>query len=706
MEVSVSGTGIIRAEFDNEQVGRQAIIRIIEDNGLKVLASFQPLVKTSNSDNECCAHDHVSDNKIDDHDHDHDHAHDHDHTHGEAAAGFQQYSAPALSFCMLLAGIIADHFIHPSFFSGWLRLLWYSLAYIPVGYPVVKRGLIYALKGDVFTEFILMGIATLGAFAIGEYPEGVAVMLFYTIGELFQDAAVNKAKRSIKSLLDVRPKTAAVLRNGNYIQISPDEVAIEETIQVKAGERVPLDGQLLNERSSFNTAALTGESKPSTIEKGETVLAGMINQEKVVEVKVTKLFNDSSLARILTLVQEATTRKAKTELFIRKFSRVYTPIVVFLATAIVLLPALIVQDYIFRDWLYRALVFLVVSCPCALVISIPLGYFGGIGAASRAGILFKGSNFLDLIGKVNYVVMDKTGTLTKGVFQVQNVINFTGDKTDWLKAAAALESKSTHPVAKAIVDYAGNDVNLEISNPEEIAGGGMKGLLNGKEIFAGNSKLMKMAGISIPDDVTALTDTVVMVAIDGVLLGYLVIADEIKGDSKAAVEALHRRNIQTIMLSGDKQTVVNRIANELKIDSAFGDLLPEGKVEKVSALKGDPKNIVAFVGDGLNDAPVLALSDIGIAMGGLGSDAAIETADVIIQTDQPSKIAQAIEIGKETNRIVWQNITMAFIVKAIVLILGAGGLATMWEAVFADVGVAMLAILNAIRIQKKNFSDY
>jgi Zn2+/Cd2+-exporting ATPase len=504
--------------------------------------------------------------------------------------------------------------------------------------------------------------------------------------------------------LDIRPASAFVKRNGSFIEVQPKEVNVDDIIQVKAGEKVPLDGEMLSDGSAFNTAALTGESKPSEISKGESVLAGMINQDKAIEIKVTKLFNDSSLARILSLVQEATTRKAKTEQFIRKFSRIYTPIVVFVAIGIATVPYFFVQDYVFNQWLYRALIFLVVSCPCALVISIPLGYFGGIGAASRNGILFKGSNFLDLITKANVVVMDKTGTLTKGVFKVQQVNSYDMDEAQWLPMAAALEVASTHPVAQAVVQYAGEKAKgIKVEGLEEIAGHGIKGIINGKEVYTGNLKLMDKVGIQVNDELKNIDDTIVIVAVDKKIVGYITIADEIKEDSKEAIKSLHDRKIETIMLSGDKQSVVDRVAKELGIDKAFGDLLPEGKVKKVEEIKRDKSKVVVFVGDGINDAPVLALSDIGMAMGGLGSDAAIETADVIIQTDQPSRIAKAIQIGKATNSIVWQNITFAFIVKAIVMVLGAGGIATMWEAVFADVGVALLAVLNAMRIQKMKF---
>lgn len=608
-----------------------------------------------------------------------------------------------ISFVLLAAGLILDFFVKPGWFSNTVRLLWYAVAYIPVGLPVVIKGVRLAFKGEVFTEFFLMGIATIGAFYIGEYPEGVAVMLFYAVGELFQGAAVNRAKRSIKALLDVRPDTASVLRSGSYVSVDPTEVEVNETIQIKAGERVPLDGEMLSEGSSFNTAALTGESKPSTIDKGETVLAGMINEDKVVELKVTKLFNDSSLARILTLVQNAQGRKAKTELFIRRFAKVYTPIVVFLAIGLTLLPYFFVEDYVFNEWLYRALIFLVISCPCALVVAIPLGYFGGIGAGSRNGILFKGSSYLDRMTRVDTVVMDKTGTLTKGVFKVQKVISADLDEKVWLPLAAAVESQSTHPIAKVVVEYAKGGPKPPVEKLEEIKGHGLKGVVDGKEVLAGNVKLMRKFNIAVPKDVDTIVETIVLVAVDGKLAGYLTISDEIKEDAKNAIQQMHALNIKTVMLSGDKQAVVDNVAKALNIDQAFGDLLPENKVGKVEEIKRGKKEALAFVGDGINDAPVLAISDVGIAMGGLGSDAAIETADVVIQTDQPSKIVTAINIGKATNAIVWQNIALAFGVKIIVMALGAWGIASMWEAVFADVGVALLAILNAVRIQRRTF---
>ncbi|MDX1909331.1 MAG: heavy metal translocating P-type ATPase [Bacteroidia bacterium] len=636
--------------------------------------------------------------------HSDDDGHDHDHEHGEGAA-WKQYLPAIVSLTMLLLGIALDHYIPQSFFNGWLRVAFYVVAYLPVGFPVMKEAFGAVVNGEFFTEFTLMVLATVGAFAIGEYPEGVAVMLFYAIGELFQSAAVNRAKSNIKALLDVRPAFANLLKNGSYQSVNPETVEIGDIIQVRSGEKVPLDSELISEKSSFNTAALTGESKPKTIEKGETVLAGMLNLDKVIELRVTKKYADSSLARILDMVQNATARKAQTELLIRRFAKIYTPIVFFLAVALVVVPYFVVGNYVFNDWLYRALVFLVISCPCALVISIPLGYFGGIGAASRHGILFKGSNYLDLMTKVNTVVMDKTGTLTEGVFKVQEVVSSSMDKDEMIKILAALERQSTHPIAKAIADFTKTDASpYQAMEVEEISGHGLKGTVNGKTVLAGNTKLLKKFGIGYPPEIDGIVETIVVVAVENRYVGYVLIADRIKEDAVEALKSMHQNGVlQTVMLSGDKDAITQKVAQAIGIDTAFGDLLPEGKVQKVEELKQDRSKVIAFVGDGINDAPVLALSDVGIAMGAMGSDAAIETANVVIQTDQPSKIATAIKIGKATRSIVIQNIALAFSVKAVVLLLGAGGLATMWEAVFADVGVALLAILNAVRIQKMKF---
>lgn len=629
---------------------------------------------------------------------------EHQHDHSSNQSTFRMFLPAIISFLLLLIAIVFDNYFTPSWFTNYVRIAWYIVAYIPVGFPVLKEAFESIIKGEIFSEFFLMSIATIGAFAIGEYPEGVAVMLFYAIGEVFQTLAVKRAKANIKSLLDQRPDTVTILQNNEAKTVKAETVNIRDIIQLKAGEKLGLDGELLSETASFNTAALTGESKPDTKSKGDTVLAGMINLNTVAQVKVTTAYTDSKLSKILELVQNATAQKAPTELFIRKFAKIYTPIVVFLAIAICLLPMLFVNDYVFRDWLYRALVFLVVACPCALVISIPLGYFGGIGAASRNGILFKGSNFLDIIANIQNVVMDKTGTLTKGVFDVQEVnIKPEFNKAEILEMVNALESQSTHPVATAIQKYVGNvNVAIKLNNVEEISGHGLRATINEKELLVGNFKLMDKFNIQYDIDPSTIVYTIIAIAHDKKFVGYITIADEIKVDAQDAVNNLHNLNVKTTMLSGDKTTVVKYVAEKLGIDNAFGDLLPEDKVNKVKEIKSKNET-VAFVGDGVNDAPVVALSNVGIAMGGLGSDATIETADVVIQNDEPSKIAMAINIGKQTKKIVWQNIGLAFTVKTIVLILGAGGLATMWEAVFADVGVALLAILNAVRIQRMKF---
>ncbi|MBB4806558.1 Cd2+/Zn2+-exporting ATPase [Chryseobacterium defluvii] len=631
------------------------------------------------------------------------HNHDHSHDTGEQSA-FQMFLPAIISLGLLLIGIALDNYIKQEWFSGWVRLIWYLVSYAPVGFPVLKEAGQSIIKGDVFSEFFLMGIATIGAFAIGEYPEGVAVMLFYSVGEVFQAMAVTRAKSNIKALLDQRPDEVTVIKDGQPQTVKAEAVNVGEIIQLKSGEKLGLDGELLSETASFNTAALTGESKPDTKSKGETVLAGMINLNTISQVKVTTAYQDSKLSKILELVQNATAQKAPTELFIRKFAKIYTPIVVFLAIGIALLPYFFVADYQFKDWLYRALIFLVISCPCALVISIPLGYFGGIGAGSRNGILFKGSNFLDILANVQNVVMDKTGTMTEGVFQVQEV-NFKNefDKNEILKFVNVLESKSTHPVATAIHNYVGEiDHTVPLENVEEIGGHGLKASINGKELLVGNFKLMDRFNISYDMKPENIVYTLIAVAFDKKFIGYLTIADRIKTDAQLTINKLKGLNVKTTMLSGDKSSVVKYVADALGIQNAYGDLLPEDKVNKVKEIKSKNQSVV-FVGDGVNDAPVVALSDVGIAMGGLGSDATIETADVVIQDDMPSKIPMAINIGKQTKKIVWQNIILAFVVKGIVLILGAGGLATMWEAVFADVGVALLAILNAVRIQRMKF---
>ena len=633
--------------------------------------------------------------------HSHDAGHNHDNT---DKTTLQMFLPAIISFTLLIIAIALDNWITQNWFNGWVRIAWYVAAYIPVGLPVLRDAFDSIRKSDFFSEFFLMSIATIGAFAIGEFPEGVAVMLFYAVGEVFQTLAVQRAKTNIKTLLDQRPDEVTVVKDNQSTTVKAESVEIGDIIQLKSGEKLGLDGELLSEKGSFNTAALTGESKPDSKEKGEIVLAGMINLNTVVQVKVTTAYKDSKLSKILELVQNATSQKAPTELFIRKFAKIYTPIVVLLAILITIIPFFFVQDYTFSKWLYRALVFLVISCPCALVISIPLGYFGGIGAASRNGILFKGSNFLDALAEVKNVVMDKTGTMTEGVFKVQTVnLKQEFDRDLILKLVNVIENSSTHPVATAIHEHLGEpDHNMVLENVEEIAGHGLKGSYQGNQLLVGNFKLMDKFLIQYDINPNDIVETLIAIAYEGKFAGYITIADSIKEDAAYTVQKLTSLGVKVTMLSGDKTTVVKAVAQKLGIQNAFGDLLPEDKVNKVKELKSRDET-VAFVGDGINDAPVVALSDVGIAMGGLGSDATIETADVVIQDDKPSKIPMAINIGKQTKKIVWQNIALAFGVKAIVLVLGAGGLATMWEAVFADVGVALLAILNAVRIQKMKF---
>ncbi len=644
----------------------------------------------------CCATDEPNKSEHSDED-------GHDHSKGNDSV-VKMFLPAMISLCLLLIAIAFDNYFPQSWFTGWVRIIWYVVAYIPVGFPVVKEAFTSIGKGEIFSEFLLMSIATIGAFAIGEYPEGVAVMLFYAVGEVFQTLAVKRAKANIKTLLDQRPDEVTIFENNQAITVRAENVQIGNIIQLKPGEKLGLDGELISETASFNTATLTGESKPDTKAKGETVLAGMINLNSVAQIKVTTAYTDSKLSKILELVQNATAQKAPTELFIRKFAKIYTPIVVALAILITVLPYFFVDNYVFSQWLYRALVFLVISCPCALVISIPLGYFGGIGSASRNGILFKGSNFLDIIANIQNVVMDKTGTMTEGVFKVQEVIlKPEFNKDEILQMVNALESQSTHPVATAIHNYVGKiDSNVKLDNVEEISGHGLKAIVDDKELLVGNFKLMDKFNIAYDIDPASIVYTLIAIAYDKIFIGYLTIADSIKEDAQITIDKLKALGVKTTMLSGDKSTVVKFVADKLGITNAYGDLLPEDKVNKVKELIAKNET-VCFVGDGVNDAPVVALSNVGIAMGGLGSDATIETADVVIQDDMPSKIPMAINIGKQTKKIVWQNIILAFVVKAIVLILGAGGLATMWEAVFADVGVALIAILNAVRIQRMKF---
>ncbi len=585
----------------------------------------------------------------------------------------------------------------------WGELTLFFLSYLLVGSKVLIRAIKNILKGQVFDENFLMSIATIGAFAVGQFPEGVAVMLFYQVGELFQDMAVSRSRRSIVDLMDIRADYANLKIGEDIQKVSPEEVKIGDIIVIKPGEKVPLDGKVVEGDSAMDTSALTGESVPRNVSPGEEILSGFINKNGVLTVMVTKKFGESTVAKILDLVQNATTRKAPTENFITKFARYYTPVVVFSALAIAIIPPIIIPGSLFSDWLYRALIFLVISCPCALVISIPLGFFGGIGGASKNGILIKGSNFLEALNNVETVVFDKTGTLTKGTFKVTEIKPQNGFNNDeLLKYAAYAESYSSHPIAISILKAYGEGINNnEIKSYNEIAGHGVKVNVNDKIIVAGNTKLLDNENIEY-SKVDSI-GTVVHVGVDGKYAGCIVISDEIKEDSKVAIANLKKLGVKkTVMLTGDNRLVANRIAESLKLDEVYSELLPHEKVEKLEMLdrQKSPNGKLIFVGDGVNDAPVLARADIGIAMGGLGSDAAIEAADVVLMTDEPSKLIGAIKIAKRTRKIVLQNIIFALGIKLLFLILAAGGVATLWEAVFADVGVAVIAILNAMRVMR------
>jgi Cd2+/Zn2+-exporting ATPase len=587
----------------------------------------------------------------------------------------------------------------------WMELSLYFISYFLVGGEVLVRAVQNIIKGQVFDENFLMALATVGAFAIGEYPEGVAVMLFYQIGEVLQDIAVNRSRRSIIALMDIRPDYANRKVNGDIQIVSPEELSIGDMIVVKPGEKVPLDGIVLEGKSMLDMSPLTGESLPREVEKGDEVLSGSINQNGVLTVQVTKSFGESTVSRILDLVENAGARKAPVENFITKFARYYTPIVVFAALAVALIPPLIIPGASFSQWVYRALVFLVISCPCALVISIPLSFFGGIGAASRNGILVKGSNYLDALNEIDTVVFDKTGTLTKGVFEVAEIHPRNGySKDELLEYAAYAESGSNHPIALSVSKAYGREVDREvIRDVEEMPGLGMKVHVGEREILAGNGKLMDIAQVAY--DRTETGGTVIHVAVDGLYAGFITISDEVKEDALQGIRSLKRLGIpRTVMLTGDNNVVAQKVARQLELDQVFAELMPDQKVEKLEMMdRGkSSRGKLVFVGDGINDAPVLARVDIGVAMGGLGSDAAIEAADIVLMTDEPTKLAAAIRIAKRTRRVAWQNIIFALGVKGFVLLLGAGGLTSMWEAVFADVGVALIAVLNAIRVTKTN----
>ncbi|MCC3144189.1 cadmium-translocating P-type ATPase [Halanaerobium sp. Z-7514] len=595
-------------------------------------------------------------------------------------------------------GISYTNYFSANFWDN-LILVFYLSAYLLIGWPVLKAAFRNIGRGQIFDENFLMTIATFGAFAINEYPEAVAVMLFYMIGELFQERAVNDSRRSIKDLMDIKAEYANLIKDDAIVQVKPEEIKVGEEIVVKAGEKIPLDGKVISGNSAVETSALTGESLPREVESGDDVLSGMVNLNQLLTIKVSKEYNQSTVKKILDLVENASSKKAKTEKFITKFARYYTPFVVGIAFLVAVLPPLL-TGAAFNTWFYRALIFLVVSCPCALVVSIPLGFFGGIGLASKNGILVKGGNYLEALNSVDKIVFDKTGTLTKGSFEVTEVKSFSNySENELLKLAAEIEQFSNHPIAQSIIEAAdGYQNHSSDSVYKEISGAGIKAQLNGKTYLAGNKRLMENNGIKLEFD--EANATVVYLAEAGNYLGYILISDQIKADSFEAIKKLKAMNIKNItMLTGDNNASAKEVASNLGIDHYYAELLPDQKIEKIESLLEKDKKL-AFVGDGINDAPVLARSDLGIAMGGLGSDAAIEAADIVLMTDEPSKIAAALEIAKKTKRLVWQNIVMALSIKAVVMILSVFGLASMWAAVFADVGVALMALFNVMRILK------
>lgn len=586
------------------------------------------------------------------------------------------------------------------FDNVWINNILFLISYIIVGYEILRKAVRNILKGKVFDENFLMSVATIGALGMGEFPEAVTVMLFYQIGELFQSYAVDKSRKSISSLMDIRPDYANVYRYGKEEKVAPDEVKIGETIIIKPGEKVPLDGYIIDGKTSLDTKALTGESLPREVAKNDEVLSGSINLSGLIKLQVTKEFSESTVSKILDLVENASSKKSKSENFITKFAKYYTPAVVIIAAIIAIIPPIIVKDAILVDWLYRALSFLVVSCPCALVISIPLSFFGGIGGASKMGILVKGSNYLEALSKAETVVFDKTGTLTEGVFEVQKVKSIGISEEELLKISAYSENYSNHPISKSIKKAYGKEIDAKkINKTEELSGLGIFAKIEDKEVFIGNEKLMNEKQIEFTK--CEEIGTILYVVINKKYSGYILIADKIKEDSEKTIKELKKMNIKkTVMLTGDRKNVGEAVNKKLNLDKVYTELLPDGKVQKVEELLKEKsgKEKVVFVGDGINDAPVLALADIGIAMGGLGADSAIEAADVIIMTDEPSKIVNAIRLSKKTMRIVNENIIFAIFVKVAVLVLSACGLSTMWEAVFADVGVSVIAIINALRV--------
>lgn len=667
--------GILLIEY-HENRERDGIIKDVE----KIVKFFEPHVNV------------VEKGRIKEHNHTNDHHEGHDHSH---------HSGKDMKFVVVGSIIFALAIIFKN--QQFLRLGLFIVSYILIGGEVLVRAYKNIRRGQIFDENFLMTIATIGAFLIGEYPEGVAVMLFYQIGEYFQSLAVNRSRKSIAELMDIRPDYANLITDSGEMKVDPKSISIGEMILVKPGEKVPLDGLVIEGTSSMDTSALTGESLPRDVNVGSNVLSGFINKQGLLKIKVEKEFGQSTVSRILQLVESAGNKKAPTENFITKFAKYYTPFVVTVAALIAIIPPLFIDGATFTDWIYRALVFLVVSCPCALVISIPLGFFGGIGGASREGILIKGGNYLEALNSVDTIVFDKTGTLTRGKFSVEEIVtNGNLTKDELLEIAANIESFSTHPIAQSVVnEFKGNLRKEKISDYLEFAGLGIKAVYEGKDIILGNHELFKDNNISIPN--IDKVGTIINIAVDGIYKGSIVISDGIKNDAKMGLAKLKALGIkETIMLTGDNKTVADDIASKIGIDRVYSNLLPHDKVRILEEIQGKIKKgkKLAYIGDGINDAPVLARADIGIAMGGLGSDAAIEAADIVLMTDEISKLPSALKIARKTREIVWQNIIFALGVKAVVLILGAGGHASMWEAVFADVGVALIAVLNASRVLK------
>ncbi|MEX0270429.1 heavy metal translocating P-type ATPase [Leptolyngbyaceae cyanobacterium UHCC 1019] len=692
-EVSVNvAIGRMVVSYDPQEVSEAEIQKQVTRLGYTV-AIEQSRTLTSS---------HASTNGHVDDDHDQDDGHDHGHSHGSGEFNLKKELPPVLLAISLFAiGIIFEEPLHNTPYNiGELAV--FIPAYLLSGWSVLKTAGRNILRGQIFDENFLMTIATLGAFAIHQFPEAVAVMLFFKVGELFQEYSVGRSRRSIKALLEVRPDSANLKVNGTIKQVAPETINVGDQILVKPGEKVPLDGEILEGNSQVDTSALTGESVPRIVNIGDPILAGMINKSGALTIRVTKLFGESSIAKILDLVENATSKKADTEKFITKFARYYTPVVVFLSLAVAILPPLLIPGANRSDWIYRALILLVISCPCGLVISIPLGYFGGIGGAAKRGILVKGSTFLDALTAVKTVVFDKTGTLTKGTFKVTQIVTRNGfSEAELLALAANAEANSNHPVAQSIREAYGQPINeSDIKDYEEIAGHGIRAKVQNKVVLAGNDRLLHRENID--HDICDVAGTVVHLAVDGRYAGYILIADEIKEDAAEAIRDLKKAGVErTVMLTGDNEVVAKRVAGQLGLDAYFAGLLPEDKVGAIEKLLDrSGKKKVVFVGDGINDAPVIARADIGMAMGALGSDAAIETADVVLMTDAPSKVAEAIQVARKTRRIVVQNIVMAMTIKGIFIVLGTFGLATLWEAVFADVGVALLAIFNASRVLK------